>query len=660
MSEKFVDVLIQNLPTGIDPSTGNVVTISKEYLIQIFQDYDFNKNEDDICIVSEKYRDGIQYAYALIKFNSIDQAIDAIKNENYIRIEDNPIYMKLFDENTSKILYEGTGKLLIKNLSPTIKDEELFDTFLNYGEVIDCTIPSDNGQLYAYGIVQFRNPEDAAKATSELNEAKFNGRKVEISPFFQDKCSNKSDFCKKYHHLIAVSGLNNFNQILFKSTNENKKKESIVSPPITTPLNILSISYSVYSFHSVIIMDNLNAIAIGDNSYHQVNYFKLISFQNWAPIQIRQSNKIRFSEFQSAVCGNNYTLFLCNPSLSYDQPFLGLSCPSQDKNSKIIYNKNLHPISLYGGEFVSAAIDIKGWIIIITNDQAPYVLNLPENKFPIQLACMNDSIVALSSDGLLYEHFLKGTVKKFTLINLLAKEKFSHISGTSCHFLAVAEDGAVYARGNNEYGQLGIESSKKNVAKFTVLRKFTDRKIVAAFAGKFHSLFIDDFGTVWSCGCNQNGELMIDVSEIERIDHPIETSIKQGASFCIAGDGISSVFFYRIPRNMPNAKIQSPELQKLLNNKPLKQSEKLTKPDKKKKQKDNLEKKVTMNKLINDDDDENDRVDHFLNEIKVELKQILEQIEIQNKDFMKMMNQNSTVDNLNAEIDKLLKSNKKK
>lgn len=76
----------------------------------------------------------------------------------------------------------------------------------------------------------------------------------------------------------------------------------------------------------------------------------------------------------------------------------------------------------------------------------------------------------------------------------------------------------------------------------------------------YHSLFESQDGKVLSCGTNQHGELLLnseinDNPELEYVYLPVETTIKDGATFCIAGSRLSVVFIGDPPQNMTNRRV---------------------------------------------------------------------------------------------------------
>lgn len=85
---------------------------------------------------------------------------------------------------------------------------------------------------------------------------------------------------------------------------------------------------------------------------------------------------------------------------------------------------------------------------------------------------------------------------------------FSAVSAGRFHTLAVDTDGAVWAWGRNEYGQLGDGSTDPSLVpkKNTTIKT----KVVAVAAGANHSLALDENGVAWAWGRNEKGELGID------------------------------------------------------------------------------------------------------------------------------------------------------
>ena len=73
--------------------------------------------------------------------------------------------------------------IYVSNLSFRINDEDLKQTFAEYGEVISAKVIADNysGKSRGFGFVEMKNDEEADKAISELNEAEFDGKVMSVA-----------------------------------------------------------------------------------------------------------------------------------------------------------------------------------------------------------------------------------------------------------------------------------------------------------------------------------------------------------------------------------------------------------------------------------------------------------------------------------------------
>src|SRR5690606_31549485 len=78
------------------------------------------------------------------------------------------------------------------------------------------------------------------------------------------------------------------------------------------------------------------------------------------------------------------------------------------------------------------------------------------------------------------------------------------LTAAFAHTLAVAEDGRLYAWGQNDQGQLGLGHTD---AQSTPMQTGSDRKWVAVAGGRDHSIALASDGTIWGSGSNQRGQL---------------------------------------------------------------------------------------------------------------------------------------------------------
>jgi alpha-tubulin suppressor-like RCC1 family protein len=96
------------------------------------------------------------------------------------------------------------------------------------------------------------------------------------------------------------------------------------------------------------------------------------------------------------------------------------------------------------------------------------------------------------------------------------------MAGVSCgayHTLATTKGGDAWSWGEVRYGALGIKGETGN--QFRPMRvefaaSVTDKvSVMQAVAGRHHSLFLDVYGRVYSCGDNEHGQLGMSVRPSE-------------------------------------------------------------------------------------------------------------------------------------------------
>lgn len=164
--------------------------VDEDFLRILFQDHHVSSSPDAVIIKVEISQTKKPYSYAFIKFDTLKNAIEAINELNYTKLDNVPIRLILADKETQDIIHSNIGNLYIENLDPDIEVSQLHEAFANFGEIISCKIPTDlvitasGEQKYVsrgYGYVQFRNPEDAIQTMEYLKDTSINGRPLKIT-----------------------------------------------------------------------------------------------------------------------------------------------------------------------------------------------------------------------------------------------------------------------------------------------------------------------------------------------------------------------------------------------------------------------------------------------------------------------------------------------
>ena len=75
----------------------------------------------------------------------------------------------------------GVGNIFIKNLSKTIDNKSLFDTFSVFGNILSCKVIADeNGDSKGFGYVHYETAEAAEEAIKKLDGCIIEGEEVNV------------------------------------------------------------------------------------------------------------------------------------------------------------------------------------------------------------------------------------------------------------------------------------------------------------------------------------------------------------------------------------------------------------------------------------------------------------------------------------------------
>ena len=268
----------------------------------------------------------------------------------------------------------------------------------------------------------------------------------------------------------------------------------------------------------------------------------------------------------SAVCTTCDTLYMFTKSCSGGRQLVFCDNGINGGTPVFLDIGGHEPVSLFGGNKHSASICSDGEVIFINRNSDIKVpssqipsSSLPDGEMATMIACLNESVFALSSSGRV---FLSDVDQGSCTLKFSAISELSGIvwlSGTCEHCLAVSRKGRVFGCGSNTCGRLGLGKGTSSVSSFTEISSLSAKKIRAAYAGYRHSLFLTNEGKIFACGWNKYGELLLSSGPSdEYVYSPTETTIKEGATFAVAGEYVSSVFFGGDPPpNTPNTRVKA-------------------------------------------------------------------------------------------------------
>lgn len=209
---------------------------------------------------------------------------------------------------------------------------------------------------------------------------------------------------------MEASGYNFSFNLGIKANNKAAGRTSpIVSPSCKLPIVVQSLSsYSIFCDYAVWIMKNGQGYAIGNTEKNGIGYKTPIDKLTSNTEIIIQNKKGHLCKFYSAVCGNNYTLYL---TLDCSQLII-----SYYNHETLFLNINGRKIkALFGGCSSCAAIGTEGENYLITDtiyalpNATINPIFLPENEKSVKIACLQYSFIFLSSSGRVFEFNVKNS-----------------------------------------------------------------------------------------------------------------------------------------------------------------------------------------------------------------------------------------------------------
>lgn len=216
-------------------------------------------------------------------------------------------------------------------------------------------------------------------------------------------------------------------------------------------------------------------------------------------------------------------------------------------------------LSFYIYIIVIVIIILQNSILVFSSPSSQIkAIPLPSGEKAISVACLDNSIVSLSSNGKVFSSPVdKGeSLLRFSAVEELAGQEIVCVSGTYTHCLAVSKEGHVFGCGSNSSGQLGFDEGINSVSSFKLISSLGENKIKAVYAGYGNSLFETHEGKILSYWYNNYGELLLGDISSQNVYIPTEIKNIESVAFCIAGGNLSVIFIGGSPPpNTPNRMI---------------------------------------------------------------------------------------------------------
>ena len=324
---------------------------------------------------------------------------------------------------------------------------------------------------------------------------------------------------------IFAAGLNDHGQLSIATPGSTTPSSEIIlspTPVYTVGGNLVCIACG-YD-HSVFIYDDGSVYAVGDDREFIIGTQDKTEYRT--PVKVNLPAPIVW-----AACGWYYTCYLAADGTLY-------YCSKDLKGQQYHIKEDQKLIYVTGNTMEPSAIDEKG--DVYQYQQNPKTsstkYHLPAPVYDL-VSCKKFSI-ALTIDHIVYgNRKLNNGKNEFAPIIDLKEVSCRQIFGYFQFAGVLSEDGSVYFYGDNNYGQLAIGQSKTRNTQFIKVASLPEPVQIMA-VGQSHSTFITESGDFYTCGFNNQGQLMIDSKE-EQVT-PVKTSI-ENATNVVCGDNFTFV-----------------------------------------------------------------------------------------------------------------------
>ncbi|KAK9398702.1 putative E3 ubiquitin-protein ligase HERC4 [Crotalus adamanteus] len=123
------------------------------------------------------------------------------------------------------------------------------------------------------------------------------------------------------------------------------------------------------------------------------------------------------------------------------------------------------------------------------------------------LDCEASHLLILLSNGKLSEHDITTQTPQIRLLKELTNKYIVQIACGDHHSMALSKGGELFAWGENEHGQLGVEKKMGRIKEPQPVLALEGIPLIMIAAGSAHSMVVSIFGTVYSWGKNTFGQL---------------------------------------------------------------------------------------------------------------------------------------------------------
>eukprot|EP01100_Stratorugosa_tubuloviscum_P001997 TRINITY_DN145_c0_g1_i1.p1 TRINITY_DN145_c0_g1~~TRINITY_DN145_c0_g1_i1.p1 ORF type:complete len:585 (-),score=308.17 TRINITY_DN145_c0_g1_i1:85-1806(-) len=140
--------------------------------------------------------------YAYVNFSVVEEAAKAIDALNNFPILGRPCRV-MWSQRDPTVRRSNVGNIFISNLAEDINSRALFDTLIQFGDILSCKVVTDElGKSRRFGFAHFLRQEDAQKAIDALRGNMINGSIV-YAGLFKTKAERSKEAEQTFTNLYV-------------------------------------------------------------------------------------------------------------------------------------------------------------------------------------------------------------------------------------------------------------------------------------------------------------------------------------------------------------------------------------------------------------------------------------------------------------------------
>jgi len=148
---------------------------------------------------------GKSLGYAYINFNCHEDAKTALQRFAFTFLRGQPMRL-MWQERDPCLRNSGVGNIFVKNLASETDEPKLYQTFLEFGEILSCKVARDSsGNSLGYGFVHFSQAESANLAVEKaraMDSFLLDRKRISVAPF-KNRAKRKQELVVKFMNVYV-------------------------------------------------------------------------------------------------------------------------------------------------------------------------------------------------------------------------------------------------------------------------------------------------------------------------------------------------------------------------------------------------------------------------------------------------------------------------